>query len=178
MDKETAQPTLRRSLKPLEVMFLAFSAASPAASVYLFGGGIIQIGGSGAVAAIAIGAPVAALLGLLFGEIAAAFPEAGGIYPGFVKVLGERLAFPYVVLMLLIAVTYTAFLLMGMADYIRLLLPGLPELPVAWGALAAATVLAVLGVRTGANITGLFLAVEMLALAAVTDSSVPDRPWP
>lgn len=168
MDVETAQPKLRRNLKPLEVMFLAFSAASPAASVYLFGGGIIQIGGSGAVMAIAIGAPIAALLGLLFGEIAAAFPEAGGAYPGFVKVLGERLAFPYVVLMLLIAVTYTAFLLMGLADYVRLLLPNLAELPVAWGALAAATVLAVLGVRTGANITGLFLAVEMLALAAVT----------
>ena len=168
MDVDTAQPKLRRTLKPLEVMFLAFSAASPAASVYLFGGGIIQIGGSGAVMAIAIGAPIAALLGLLFGEIAAAFPEAGGAYPGFVKVLGERLAFPYVVLMLLIAVTYTAFLLMGLADYVRLLLPNLAELPVAWGALAAATVLAVLGVRTGANITGLFLAVEMLALAAVT----------
>jgi len=168
MNQTAAQPALRRSLKPLEVMFLAFSAASPAASVYLFGGGIIQIAGSGAVLAIAIGAPVAAVLGLLFGEVAAAFPEAGGAYPGFVKVLGERLAFPYVVLMVLIAVTYTAFLLMGLADYVRLLLPALPELPVAWGALTAAAVLAVLGVRTGANITGLFLAVELLALAAVT----------
>jgi len=168
MDPDTSQPTLRRSLKPLEVMFLAFSAASPAASVYLFGGGIIQIGGSGAALAIAIGAPIAAALGLLFGELAAAFPEAGGAYPGFVKALGERLAFPYVVLMLLIAVTYSAFLLMGLADYVRLLLPTLPELPVAWGALVAATVLAVLGVRTGAHITGLFLAVELLALGAVT----------
>lgn len=81
MIKATAQPKLRRSLKPLEVMFLALSAASPAASVYLFGGGIIQIGGSGAILAIAIGAPIAALLGLLFGEVAAAFPEAGGAYP-------------------------------------------------------------------------------------------------
>jgi amino acid transporter len=164
-----ASPTkLRRSLGPLEVAFLAFSAASPAASVYLYGAGVIQIGGSGAVLAIAIGAPIAAVLGLLFGEIAAAFPEAGGVYPGFVKVLGERLAFPYVILMLLISVTASAFVLLGLADYVRLLWPGLPELPVAWTALVAATILAVLGIRLGAKITGAFLIVELLALAAVT----------
>ena len=168
MTDAAAPAKLRRSLGPLEVAFLSFSAASPAASVYLYGAGVIQIGGSGAVLAVAIGAPIAAILGLLFGEVAAAFPAAGGVYPGFVKVLGERLAFPYVVLMLLISVTATAFVLLGLADYVRVLLPGVPELPMALAALAGATVLAILGVRLGARITGAFLIIELLALAAVT----------
>ena len=168
MDPSAPPPRLRRSLGPLEVTFLAFSALSPAASVYLYGAGVIQIGGSGAILAILIGAPVAAVLGLLFGELAATFPEAGGVYPAFIKVLGERLAFPYVMLMLLISVTATAFVLLGLADYVRVLLPAVPELPMAWAALAGATVLAILGVRLGARITGLFLIVELLALAAVT----------
>jgi len=168
MDDATTQPKLRRTLGPLEVTFLAFSALSPAASVYLYGDGVIQIGGSGAILAILIGAPVAAVLGLLFGELAATFPEAGGVYPAFIKVLGERLAFPYVMLMLLISVTGTAFILLGLADYVRVLLPGVPELPIAWVALAGATVLAIVGVRLGARITGAFLVIELLALAAIT----------
>jgi hypothetical protein len=40
------------------------------------------------------------MVGLLFGELADAFPDAGGVYPAFMRVLGERMDSPYMVLML------------------------------------------------------------------------------
>jgi len=174
---DLARPAgLRRELGPLGVTFLAFSGLSPAASVYLFGAGVIHIGGTGAIGAVLLGGAVAALLGLLFGELAAAFPRAGGVYPAFVAILGPRLAFPYIVLMLTVAVSNTAFSLLGLADYVRVLAPELPELPVAIAALVAAGVIAVLSIRTGALVTGAFLAVEMAALTVLTGCAFL-HPW-
>jgi amino acid transporter len=116
------------------------------------------------------------VLGLLYGELAAAFPDAGGCYPAFGRILGERFAFPYMLLMIMVTVTATALLAMGTADYIRVLVPSLPERPAAAACLALAGVLAALSVRTGARITGLFLAIELAALAMLTGTALW-HPW-
>ncbi|WP_375382031.1 APC family permease [uncultured Sphingomonas sp.] len=159
---------MTRALGPVGIMFLSFSALSPVVSVYLFGAGIIRLAGTGAVPALLIGGALAAIVGLLYAEVGAAFPDAGGVYPSFTAILGPRLSYPYVVMMLVSAPTTLAFSLLGFADYVRVLAPALPEVPVALACVAAAAGLAVLSIRTGAAITGLFLAVELAALAALT----------
>ena len=161
--------TLHRTLGRLEVTFLAFSALSPAMSVFIYGGTILKIAGSGAVLALLIGGLVAALSAFLYAELAAAFPHAGGVYPSLVRVLGPVWAYPYIMTMMLTAPATTAFSVLGMADYVRVFAPQLPELPVAAACLIAASGIAVLRVRTGAAVTGLFLALELIiSLVVVT----------
>lgn len=159
---------LTRSLGPLGIMFLSFSALSPVVSVYLFGAGIIRLAGTGAVPALLIGGTLAAVVGFLYAELGAAYPDAGGVYPSFTAILGPLLSYPYVVMMLVSAPTTLAFSLLGFADYVRVLAPALPETPVALACVFAAAGIAILSIRTGAAVTGLFLAVELAALAVLT----------
>lgn len=163
-NRPTATPGLERVLSPIGVMLLAFSALSPAFSVYIGGDAVLHMAGTGAAVAFLLGGVAAALLGLLYAEIAAAFPGAGGVYPTLAALLGKLMAFPYIVMMLPIAFAGAALAALGMADYIRVLIPSWPALPVAFAGLAAATVIAVMNVRFGALVTGVFLGIEAIAL--------------
>ncbi|MBW8812926.1 MAG: APC family permease [Caulobacterales bacterium] len=160
--------TLHRTLGPLEIVFLVFSALSPAMSVFIYGDGVLRMAGTGAVAAVMIGGLIAAVAAYLYAELGAAFPKAGGVYPSLVGVLGPFWTFPYITMMMVAAPTVTGFGVLGFADYVRVLFPALPQLPVALGCLALACGVAVLRVRTGAVITGLFLLLEVVALALLT----------
>jgi amino acid transporter len=151
----------------MEVVFLAFSALSPALSVFIYGDGILHMAGSGAAAAVLIGGVAAAINALLYAEMGAAFPEAGGIYPSLAGVLGPFWTFPYVTLMMLLAPMLIAFSALGFADYVRVLDRDLPQAPVAVVCVALACGLAVLRVRVGALITGAFLTIEAVALVVL-----------
>ena len=164
---ESLQPpprALHRTLGPLELIFLTFSALTPAASVFVYGNSILHMAGTGTAVAVLVGGAIAAVAALIYAEIGAAFPQAGGIYPSLVAVLGPFWTFPYVAMMMLLAPSLLAFTLLGFADYVRFLDPSLPELPVAFGCLVLAAAVAVLRIRTGALITGVFLAIEGGAL--------------
>ena len=167
-DPGDAPPTLSRSLGPVAVMLLAFSALSPVFSVYIAGDAILKLAGTGAALAMLVGGVAAAILGLLYAEVGAAFPGAGGVYPSLSVLLGRMMAFPYIVLMAPIAFAGVAFTALGMSDYVRVLAPGIPYLPLAWASIAAATAVAVLNIRFGALVTGVFLAVETIALVILT----------
>ena len=167
-DPEGTPPTLKRVLSPIGVLLLAFSALSPAFSVYIGGDAVLHLAGTGAAVAFLAGGCAAAILGLLYAEVGAAFPGAGGVYPSLAALLGPLLAFPYIVLLAPIVFAQTAFAALGMADYIRVLAPGLPVLPVAFAGTATATLIAVLNIRFGAIVTGIFLGIEAIALTILT----------
>ena len=131
-DPEGTPPTLKRVLSPVGVMLLAFSALSPAFSVYVGGDTVLQLAGSGAAVAFLAGGIAAAILGLLYAEVGAAFPGAGGVYPSLAAILGKFMAFPYIVLLVPIVFGQTAYAALGLADYVRVLAPGLPPLPIAF----------------------------------------------
>ena len=158
---------LNRVLGPLGVMFLSFSALSPVFSVYIGGDVVLHMAGTGAAIAFLAGGVVAAILALLYAEVGAAFPGAGGVYPSLSALLGPMTAFPYIVLMLPISLGQIAFSALGFADYVRVLAPWAPYLPLTFAALAAATLIAMLNIRHGALVTGIFLAVEAASLAAL-----------
>ena len=167
-DPEGTPPTLKRVLSPIGVMLLAFSALSPAFSVYIGGDAVLHLAGTGAAVAFLLGGIAAAILGLLYAEVGAAFPGAGGVYPSLAALLGPLLAFPYIILLAPILLAQTAFAAVGMADYIRVLAPALPLLPLAFGGVAAATLIALLNIRFGAVVTGIFLGIEATALTILT----------
>jgi amino acid transporter len=167
-DPEGTPPTLKRVLSPVGVMLLAFSALSPAFSVYIGGDAVLHLAGTGAAVAFLAGGVAAAILGLLYAEVGAAFPGAGGVYPSLAALLGPLLAFPYIVLLAPIIFAQTAFAALGFADYVRVLIPGAPMLPLAFASVAAAALIAVLNIRFGAIVTGVFLGIEASALAVLT----------
>lgn len=167
-DAETPAPTLHRVLGPIGVMLLAFSALSPAFSVYIGGDAVLHMAGTGAAIAFILGGVAAAIIGLLYAEVGAAFPGAGGVYPSLAALLGPPLTFPYIVLLAPIVVAGTAFAALGLADYVRVLIPGAPPLGVTFAGLVFAAVIAVLNIRSSALVTGSFLTLEALALATLT----------
>ena len=156
---------LDRALSPAAVMLLTFSALSPVMSVYIGGAGVLRMAGTGAALAFMLGGAVAAILALLFAELGSAFPRTGGPYPSITAVLGPMIGFPFVTLQILTTPAFMSFAALGLADYLRVLSPGLPAMPIVLASLLAASAIAVLQIRTGALVTGLFLAVEGLALA-------------
>jgi amino acid transporter len=162
---QASRGELQRSLGPVGVMLLAFSALSPAFSVYIAGDAVLHLAGTGAALAFLLGGMASALMGLLYAEVGAAFPGAGGVYPSLTALIGPFIAFPYIILLAPVAFAQTGFSALGMADYVRVLAPGLPLLPLSFAAMAAATVIALLNIRFGAVVTGAFLAVEAAALS-------------
>ncbi|MHB8283121.1 MAG: APC family permease [Caulobacteraceae bacterium] len=148
-------------------MFLTFSALSPSMSVFIYGDGILHMAGTGAAWAVLAGGAIAAIMAFLYAELGAAFPRAGGVYPSLVGILGPFWSFPYITMMMLLAPTLLAFSVLGFADYVRVLAPGLPKIPVALACLVSAAAVAMLRVRTGAILTGVFLCIELLALGVV-----------
>jgi amino acid transporter len=165
----TAPPTaLPRALGPAGVMLLALSALSPVASVYITGSGVLHLAGTGAAAGLIGGGIISAVLALLYAELGAAFPGAGGIYPSIAGVLGPNPAFACMALTLITGPCTMAFAALGLADYVRVLAPAVPLLPTAIGGLLLACLIALLRVRTGAIVTGIFLAIEGVTLALLT----------
>jgi amino acid transporter len=170
--QDQARRTLHRTLTPLEVMFLTFSALSPSMSVFIYGDSILHLAGTGTATAMLVGGAIAAVMAFLYAELGAAFPEAGGLYPSLVRILGPFWAFPYITMMMLLAPTLIAFAILGFADYVRVLAPELPQKPVAVGCLILAASAAMLKVRTGAILTGVFLTMEIAALIILTGVAI------
>ncbi|MDE2356774.1 MAG: APC family permease [Alphaproteobacteria bacterium] len=178
---DTAPTVLHRVLSPLGVTFLTFSALSPAFSVYVGGDVVLHIAGTGAALAFLLGGLTAAILGVLYAEVGAAFPGAGGVYPSLTALLGPQTAFPYVVLMLPVAVGQVAIAALGLADFVRVLVPGAPYLGVAFAALVGGALLSILDIKRGALVTGVFLGIEVISLLVIVGESlghpVHSLPW-
>jgi amino acid transporter len=159
---------LSRVLSPRAVVFLTFSGLSPVMSVYLAGDGLLHIAGAGAALSVMVGGVIIALIALLYAEMGAAFPGAGGIYPSLTRVLGPATAFPIILLTVVAAGAATGFTALGFGEYLRVLLPGLPLVPTIFTGLGVAALISILNIRTSAWVTGLFLGVEFAALALLT----------
>jgi amino acid transporter len=153
-------------------MLLAFSALSPVVSFYIGGDAVLHLAGTGAALAYLVGGVISVALALLYAEVGAAFPGAGGLYPSLAALFGPLLAFPYIVLMVPIVFAATGFTALGLADYVRVLAPGLPLLPVALAGLVAASIIAVLSIRLSTLVTGTFLTIEAIALATLIGVAV------
>lgn len=159
---------MNRALGPSGVLLLTLSALSPVGSVYITGAGVLHLAGTGAALAFILGGVISAVLALLYAELGSAFPGAGGIYASLARVLGPAGGFPCIALQMVTAAPMMAFTAMGLADYVRVLAPGAPFLPITLATLVLASAVGVLKIRTGAFITGTFLVVECVALGMVT----------
>jgi len=163
---------LKQSLHRLGTLLITLSGVTPAASVFIMGQDVIHQAGTGALWCFL----AAGLLGLstayVYAELSSAFPLTGGEYSMIGAAMGPAWGFMALGLNLVGGGLGQAVTALGLADYLGVVVPGAPALPLALAATAAVTVLSVLHVRTNAWITGVFLAVELAALVLLASLGV------
>jgi amino acid transporter len=157
----------QRSMKIFGVLLLTLSSVTPASSVFVIIPGVIQQAGSGVVISLLAAGLVSFCMAFVYAELASAWPIAGGEYAMAGQALGP---FAGYVLLGVNAVTYTLVppvLALGAATYISVIWPNAPAVPIAVGMILVSTFSGILNVRVNAWVTGVFLAVEVVALVVV-----------
>ena len=164
---ETNEPRLQRVLGPTGVTLLTLSVLSPGASVLVAGGDILHQAGTGAAIAFLLGGILTLTFTFAQAELGSSFPLAGGDYATIGNTLGPRAGFAQFGVNVLQSPVFMGISAIGVGLYVHVLVPGAPVLAVAIAASAIATGIALLNIHTGAILTGIFLAVEMAALAII-----------
>ncbi len=161
---------LHRGLGVVGNIAITLSAVTPAASVFIIIPFIILTAGTGAVLALVFAAVIGVLMAFCWGELAAAFPVAGGDYAlvwhafkGRWARLGGPLSFATFALMLSSVAFIPAVIALGMAQYVGVVVSIDPRVAGAVVCLAAAAI-GILRIKTNAIVTGIFLLIELLAL--------------
>lgn len=149
------------------VLFLTLSAATPASSFFVIVPDVLRQAGTGAIWAMAAAALVAAAVAQVYAELASAFPYAGGEYAMVARVLGPSAGVAMLAVNATNALLGAAVLSLGVSEQLGAALGVTSAVPVALACVALATGLGALNVRMSAGVTGAFLLVELLALAAV-----------
>ena len=158
---------LHRRLNSFGVLLLTLSCLSPVLSIYGVGSDVLQHTGTGAAELFLVGIAVAAIWAVIYAELGSAFPYAGGDYVGVGAILGPAAGFVSLTLWAVTMIPASGFLAKVVAVYVTDLAPAVPAQAITFGSLAAALLVALLAVRTSAIVTGLFLAIEMLAVVAL-----------
>lgn len=164
---DVTAPPLQRVLGPVGVTMLTLSVLSPGASVLVAGADILHQAGTGAALAFLLGGILTLVFTFAQAELGSSFPLAGGDYATIGNTLGPRGGFVQFGVNLLQTPVFIAVSATGVGLYLHVLLPALPATGTAIAALALAAGIASLNIRTGAALTGTFLAVELATLALI-----------
>jgi amino acid transporter len=156
------------SMRRIGNLLITLSAITPAASVFIMGQDVIHQAGTGAVLCFAAAALLGIATAFVYAELSSAFPLTGGEYSMIGRAVGPSWGFMALGLNLFGGGLGQAVTALGLADYLAVVVPGLPPLPVALAVTALTTLVTVLNIRLNARITGVFLLVELAALGAIT----------
>lgn len=158
---------LHRKLPAFDTLLLTLSCLSPVFSVYGPGSDVLQHTGTGAAALFLIGIGAAAIWGMVYAELGSAYPYAGGDYVGVGSILGPAAGFASLALWAVVVLPLNAFLAQMVATYVAEVMPAVQPMAVTLTAMALAAGAALLAVRASAVVTGVFLAVELVAVLAL-----------
>lgn len=159
-----AAPSFERSMKLIGALLITLSSLTPASSVFIIVPGIVQQAGTGALISFLAAAFVSVFVALVYAELSSAFPFTGGEYTMVGRVLGPFPGFIVLGVNLMVLLLNIAVVALGIGPYLA---PIIGHVDPAWAALVSViftTLCALLNIRTNALITGVFLALEVLAL--------------
>ncbi|WP_205412169.1 APC family permease [Sphingomonas crusticola] len=166
----TAPPAphpLTRCLGVLGILFLTLSATTPASSVFIIVPGMLQTAGTGTLWAFLLAALVCIATAYVYAELSSAFPVAGGEYVMVARTLGPLPGFVILGINVFNNILFPPVVGLGVSAVLGLVIPGLPQIPTAIAVVAGSTLCGMLNIRVNAIVTGIFLAVEMVALAVL-----------
>jgi amino acid transporter len=165
---------LHRELSVLGNVVIVLSGVTPASSVFIIVPFIIITAGTGSFLALLFAAIIGVFMAFCWAELGAAFPITGGDYAlvwhafkGPWAMLGSALSFATFALMVSTALFIPAVIALGTGEYLKSIVTLDPRIAGAV-VVALASAIAILRIRTNAWVTGVFLALELLALLTLT----------
>ncbi|HUN72842.1 MAG TPA: APC family permease [Steroidobacteraceae bacterium] len=158
---------LHRKLSAFDALLLTLSCLSPVFSVYGPGSDVLQHAGTGAAALFLIGIGAAAIWGMVYAELGSAYPYAGGDYVGVGSILGPAAGFASLALWAVTVLPLNAFLAWMTSTYVVEVIPTVQPWAVTVLTIALAAGAALLALRASAVLTGVFLAIELVAVLAL-----------
>jgi amino acid transporter len=158
---------LARSLTLRENVMITLSSVTPASSVFIIVPAVIAgIGGASALA-FAVAAIAGIFMAYCYSELSSAFPVTGGEYAFAARTLGRATGFALFTLTLIGTVLILGVIALGTGDYLGVAWPALSGKAVGVVVLLVTMVIAILNIRTNAWVTGIFLAIELIAVAVL-----------
>lgn len=160
--------TLKRSMRVVGALLLTLSGVTPASSVFVAVPQLISQAGTGAFLAMLFAGLLAVPVAYVYAELSSAFPIAGGEYCMVGRTLGPAAGFAVLGVTVMGNMLGPTVLALGASTYLSPILPGLDARAVAIAIIALTTISGILHIRTNAWVTGVFLFLELSALAALT----------
>jgi amino acid transporter len=160
---ETYRQELSRSLSVRENIFITLSSVTPASSLFIIVPALITGLAGGSVTAMLIAGVIAIFVGLCYAELASRYPITGGEYTWAARLLGKPLGFGVFMLSLVSGVLIIAVIASGVGPYLSVIWSGFDS---AWTpilVILVTTVIASLTISANAWVTGVCLALEMIA---------------
>jgi amino acid transporter len=155
---------LERTMSGFGALLITLSCLSPGLGVFVVSSDVIKQAGTGVFICFGVATLLSFVMAAVYGELASAFPHAGGEYTILRRTLGPAWGFAVLSLNLLGFGVAQALSGLGVATYLAAVWPGLPVRATAAVLVVLVTATAVLNIRLNAALTGVFLAVELLAL--------------
>ena len=155
-------------MRMVGALFLTLSAITPASSVFVIVPGVISQAGTGAFYSLIIGALVGVAMAFVYAELASAFPLSGGEYALIGRALGPFSGFLIMGTNAFNTTIQVSALSVGAAPYLAPVMPNADPVLLGIAITILATLMSIFDIRTNAWITGVFLAIEVLALIVLT----------
>ncbi len=162
-----APSALVRSIGVVGVLFLTLSVTSPVSSLFVIVPGMLRVAGTGAVWAMLLASIVCIATAFIYAELSSAWPVAGGEYVMVARTLGPLPGFVMLGVNVFNNLLFPPAIGLGLSAILAMVIPGLPQIPLAVAVIAGATLVSLLQIRVNAWITGIFLMIELLAVVAV-----------
>jgi amino acid transporter len=165
---------LPRCLGMLGILFLTLSATTPASSVFIIVPGMLQSAGTGALWAFLLAGLVCVATAFVYAELSSAFPIAGGEYVMVARTLGPLPGFVILGINIFNNIIFPPVVGLGVSAVLAAVIPGLPQIPTAIAVVTASTLCGLLNIRVNALVTGIFLAIEVVALLVLIGLGLAD----
>jgi amino acid transporter len=145
-------------------LIITLTALSPSVGVFVAAPVIIQQSGSFVVVACALAVLLGLVVSGVYAELGSAFPHAGGDYVLIGNTLGPVARFAALAIMIVGFPAGAALSSLGIADFLKLVVPGVEPVSCAIACIVVVTAIAMFSVRMNAWVTGILLAIGMVAL--------------
>jgi amino acid transporter len=159
---------LSRTLTMRENILITLSSVTPASSVFIIVPAVVLGVGGASVLTFLIAAVAAVFVGACYAELSATYPVTGGEYTWAARLLGRPIGFAVFLLSLVSGILIIGVIALGTGEYLGVAFSGLSGKWVGVGVIVVTAVVSCLNIRTNAWVTGLFLAIELIAVVVLS----------
>jgi amino acid transporter len=166
LDGDGAPAPLKRSIGVLGGTLLTLSCLTPASSLFVIVPGMFEDLGSGVSLTLVVAALLCVGVAFCYSELGTLVPSAGGEYAMVGTLMGRFMAWLVFVIATIVVMVVPPIIALGTADY----LTSVVTIDKMWAGAAVmilATVMGLLDLRANAWVTGIFLALEVVAAGVV-----------